>query len=301
MGIGLTVLAYRLTEKGLGKYYIHRNPRLTEIFVNNTGYDILFIGSSRTHTTIIPSIVDSCTGLSSYNAGAEGGGLLDFKMTFDGYLQKHPAPRLLVLTIDPTSFESSKSVYNPVQYLAYVKKNSSIEKTLSASGFRTWLINYFPALNFVYMDDYSKNNAIAGLMGKTEMVDGEFQDKGFLSNSIKCVDMGRYVDRITLSPEKERIEMFQAIADTCRNRNIKLVITYAPEYKSHFRDLVSNFTVFTEVVYEKVKKNGLLFFRDDSLDMNTDSCLFRDVRHVNTPGAMVYSRIMAQRIKTLLN
>lgn len=301
VGIFLTAVSYKFTEKGLTKYYNHRYPRLTEIFAKNTHYDILFIGSSRTHTTIIPSIIDSCTGLSSFNAGVEGGGLLDFKMTLDGYLQNHPGPRLLVLTIDPTSFEYSSSLYNPVQYFPFVKKNSSISNALSSTGYRTFLIKHFPFFNFIYMDDYLKNNALAGLRNSTEMADGEFQDKGFLSNTDHCVDLTKYTkDTLTLSPAADRIEMFQAIADTCNKRNIKLVITYAPEYRHQFKRIIKNFSTFTSVLYDKSNENRLLLYRDDSLGMNTDSCLFRDVRHVNTPGAVAYSTIIGQRIKTLI-
>jgi|CXWL01.1.fsa_nt_gi hypothetical protein len=302
LAFGLTIITYKFTEEGLEKYNNHRHPRLTEIFVNKTGYDILFIGSSRTHTTIVPSVIDSIAAMTSYNAGMEGGGFLDFKMTFDGYLLNHPNPRFLFLTIDPTSFEQSKTVYNPVQYFPFVKRNSSIEKTFSSTGYRTFLIKNLPLFNFVYMDDYSKNNALAGLRGKSEIPDGEFQDKGYLSNSYDCVDPVKYrKDSIVLSPVANCLNMFQAIIDSCRNRNIKLVITYAPEYRYHFQKSIKNFEAFTDLLYGKVNANRLLFYRDDSLSMNTDSCLFRDVRHVNTPGAIAYSKILGQRIKSLKN
>lgn len=300
IGFSATGVSYNLMEKGLERYNIHKYPRTKEIFTGNNAYDILFVGSSRTHTTIMPSVIDSITGLRSFNAGAEGGGLLDFKMIIDGYLLKHPAPRYIVLTVDPTSFEAVSTVYNPVQYFPFLKMNSSIERTFSATGYRTFLIKHFPMFNFVYMDDYSKNNAFSGYRGKTEMAAGEFQDKGYLSNSNNCVDLEKYTkDTITLAPANDRIRMFQAIADTCNKRNIRLVVTYAPEYRFRFRGLIRNFNDFIDILNKNVYQNRLTLYRDDSLAMNVDSCLFRDVRHVNTPGAGKYSLILGQRLLEL--
>lgn len=296
---GLTAISYRFTNKGLKKYYSHKYGRALEIFTNKTNYDVLFIGSSRTHTTVIPRIIDSITGLNSYNAGVDGGTLLDFKMTFDGYLVNHPAPRLLVLTIDPVSFNNVSTVYDPMQYFSFVK-NPAVEKIFSSTGYSTFIMKNIPALNYIYMDDYSKNMAFAGLRGKNEIPAGEFDDKGFQSNTTLCIDPVKYKnDSSNIVPVAEQINLFQAIIDTCRSRNIQLVITYAPEYRHQFMNTIKNGETFTSLVYEKVRTNGLMFFRDDSLAMNKDSCLFRDLRHVNTTGAAAYSVILGQRLKNL--
>ncbi|HEY6063316.1 MAG TPA: hypothetical protein VIV35_06880 [Chitinophagaceae bacterium] len=261
----------------------------------------MFIGSSRTHSTIYPKIIDSITGLSSYNAGVDGGSMRDFKMTLDGYLVNHPSPKFLFLTIDPASYERSGTIYDPIQYFPFIKKNKVIEKAFLSMGYYTFLMKNVPVLNFIYMDDYSKNNAIAGLMGKTEIPAGEFQDNGFLSNTRKCLDStDKYKNGFgTISPDPKNINMFQSMIDTCINRNIQLVITYAPEYKHRLKSLISNFNTFIGLMYDKVNANKLMYYRDDSLAMNTDSCLFKDLLHVNVYGAVVYSKILGQRIKML--
>ena len=116
----LSLGAYIIIDQGLNKFYIHKEERLNEIFKNDTNHDILFIGSSRTHTTINPKIVDSICNSNSYNAGVEGGNLLEFKMTWDAYLENHPAPRVLVLTLDINSFDLSRKFFNYTQYFSYL-------------------------------------------------------------------------------------------------------------------------------------------------------------------------------------
>ena len=256
----LTAVSYKFTSKGLSKYYHHKHERVIEIFTGYTKYDILFIGSSRTHTAIIPKIIDSITGLSSYNAGVDGGIMLDFKMTFDGYLLNHPSPALLVLTIDPASFNRTDTIYDPIQYFPIVGKNDAVKKVFAKMDYSTFILKYIPALSYIYMDDNSKSMALAGLWGKSEILPGEFEDKGYLSNTDNCLDPVKYrKDSSNIAPVLSRINMFQAIIDICKSKNIQLIITYAPEYRYRFEGTIRNFNTFTDLMYEKVNANRLLF------------------------------------------
>src|SRR5437868_1512175 len=107
--IGVTLLISLLSvflfsfflEKGQKKYHVHKYKRVHEIFQGTENYEVLFIGSSRTHTTIYPKIVDSITEARSYNAGVEGGNLYEFELSLKGFLYGHQSPKLVVLTLDP--------------------------------------------------------------------------------------------------------------------------------------------------------------------------------------------------------
>src|SRR5687767_14372588 len=98
-GLVVTFAFTWLVSKGHKQYFRHSVAQVEEIYNDKDFYDIVYIGSSRTHTTINPAIVDSITGLRSYNAAVEGGNLYEFKMNFDGYLQSHPQPKMVVLTL----------------------------------------------------------------------------------------------------------------------------------------------------------------------------------------------------------
>lgn len=226
--------------------------------------------------------------------------MLDYKMTLDGYLINHPPPKLLVLTIDPAAFSHIPTLFDPMQYFLVAKKNEVVAKTLSSTGYKSFILKYIPALSYIYMDDYSKSKALAGLRGQIEITEGEFEDKGYLSNSNKCLDLLRYRgDSSDIRLDTARIKMFQSIVDTCKKKGIALILTYAPEYRGEFAATIRNFKAFTDLMDEKVKTNDLFFYRDDSLEMNKDSCFFRDIRHVNIAGSIEYSKILGQRLKTL--
>ena len=189
IGIGLAIATFFFISIGLARYTPHRYQRLKEIFVNNTAYDVVFIGSSRTHLTIHPKIVDSITGLSTYNAGIQGGAIKEFKMTMDGYLISHPAPKMFVLTIDPLSLDLTYHMFDPTQYFAFSDKNEAIEKTFVAMEAGNIALSTMPFLRrLIYMDDHVKAYALKGWSGQTEIKVGEFEYKGFLSIGVKCID-----------------------------------------------------------------------------------------------------------------
>jgi hypothetical protein len=302
IGFGLAVVMYQLVSGGLIRYSVHRYPRLKEIFVSNTAFDVIYIGSSRTHTTIYPRIVDSITGLSSYNAGMEGGALTEFKMAFDGYLLHHPSPEMIVLSIDPSSFDISRQIFDPTQYFPFIRKNKFIEKNLTRVDKKTILLKYMPFLGFIYMDDYIKNNAIKGWAGQTELEPGQFDNKGFLSNGTKCIDTIKNITYTvkTIRFDMKAIVMLNTIIDTCKKRNIRLMLTYAPEYRHRNQEFFDNFGDFADSLNKIAVNNSLSFYRDDSLPLCNDPCLFANYGHTNIAGAIAYSKILGQRIKSLL-
>lgn len=304
IGAGLTIAANKIIEKGLNNYKKHSYGRLEEIFVKNTKFDILFIGSSRTHTTIHPGIIDSITGLSTYNAGMEGAAISEFKMIFDGYLLHHPPPKILILTIDQNSLRLTHDLFDQAQYFPFLNKNKFIKKEFDNMGGNTTLLNYFPFLELIYMDDYVKNNAVKGLLHKTDIKNGEFEYKGFLSNGIKCIDSitnkKNILAAITSSVYAEALNSFNAIIYTCKQRHIKLIITYAPQYRNCDGKMTVSFKRFIDIMDSTTSVNSLQFYRDDCLPLNNNACYFANRGHTNTQGAIAYSGILGKRIKEML-
>lgn len=301
LNIILCQLAFIYLNKGLVKYNNHSTIRLNEIFNSNTNYDILFIGSSRTHTGINPRIIDSICNASSYNAGVEGGNLLEFKMTYEAYLQNHPAPKVLVLSIDFSSFNLKRKFFNYTQYFPYLK-NRVIDSTLNHNGYNTTLQKFIPFISITDFDDYSKGNAVKGLTGKggKQIPDGEFQYKGYLSNSNKIItaeDTGKMIHTIDFN--KEAIQYLNDIIYLCNKNKTKPVFTYAPEYNFGIRKQFINCPEFFSLVEKTAQNNAIPFLRHDSLSICKNPKMFANTMHLNTLGAEEYSGILADQLNKL--
>jgi hypothetical protein len=284
-------------EKGSIDFHAYKKERMEELFVHNTPYDILFIGSSRTYNTIDPQVIDSITGLRSYNGGISGGNIGEFKLTLDGYLAAHPAPRFVVVSIDAQSFDSRKSMFFPFQYF-WVLQNPVVRKAVAANkDFRFFVVRDMKLLRQIYYDDYTKGLALRGLLGQNEYGYYSFTGKqGFATNGYSCVDTTSPYPAHDAGIEPGKVALLHAIADTCKARNISLLLTYAPEYRHRLQQSVTNFRVFEDTMQQFASKRQLNFFREDYLPMCNNPCLFANYGHVNAYGALEYSRILGHRI-----
>ena len=300
LGIGLLlwVAWFKLFTVGYGTYYGHNLARLNEIFLGRTNYDVLFVGSSRTHTSIDPRIVDSITNKRSFNAGVEGGNILEFLMTFKGYLVHHPAPKLLVLTIDVTSFNLKRKFFNYSEYYN-VLQNSVVDSILSANGVPTFVAKYFPPYRLIQLDDITKRNAFRGFRGQQELEKDQITYKGFLSNHYNCVDSAvKYpIEKVEIN--NKAVAYFAEIMGECRKRHINVMLTYAPEYRFRLQRSFSNPSLTFILIDSLSKKYSVPFYRDDRLSLCDVGCFFANYGHLNTSGALEYSAILGARIRDM--
>ena len=295
-------ILFMICDKSLTRFTNHKTERISEIFLNKTAFDMVFIGSSRTHTSINPFIIDSICGVNSYNAGVDGGNLYEFKLTFDGYLVNHPHPKYLILTLDLLSFDLRKRFFNYTQYFPYTK-NHVIKEKLKENGYYPILFQLLPFLKLTIYDDYTRGNIVKGLMGATEIPPGDFQYKGFLTNTdnyISEIQQASVTPTLTADISNEAKGILQSIIEVCKSKNIKLVFTYAPEYRHIFQNHYLNKEEVFNTINDIARIGKITFMRHDHLDMCQDNKLFAKVGHVNKPGADVYSRILAEQLKTLI-
>jgi len=297
-GLLLWVGWYVVFSEGYEKYYGNKLSRLREIFMGSARYDVLFLGSSRTHRSIHPAIIDSITGRSSFNAGVEGGNLLEFLLTFQGYLIHHPPPNLLVLTIDVSSFNLDKKFVDYSEYYN-VLDNRVVDSTLRANGLFTFIPKHFPPYRLINFDEITKRNAFRGLRGVQELEKDQVAYKGFLSNRYRCVDSTEAFPIQTVKIAKDALSYFTEIINECRARNIKVMLTYAPEYKFKLQSSFQNPHLAFSLLDSLCRKYSLLLYRDDSLPLCNVECLFFNYGHLNKQGAIVYSAIVAKRIRDM--
>jgi len=289
-------------NKVLFRYRHHDAKRLTEIYENNTAYDMLFIGASRTHRDIYPRIIDSICGVNSYNAGTESGTIHDFKMTLDGFLVNHPAPKVVVLTMDLSSFMKPYDIHFYPQYFPYLN-NKALAHDLSEYGYNVNTVKLFPFLMITDFDDFSKESAIQMIRGRdtTDISTGDFDYKGYISNSdgyIKKTELEKVHKNMNIHPES--VSSLNEMLEVCRLHHIKVIFTYAPEYNFNLQRTRTNTDNVFSLITQTAKKNSIPYLRDDSLNLCRNPRLFANNGHLNKQGAVVYSAILAKELNKVL-
>ncbi|HRO41276.1 MAG TPA: hypothetical protein PL009_00475 [Flavipsychrobacter sp.] len=282
------------------RYHTHINGKLTELFLNDTRHDILFIGSSKTHSNIHPGVIDSICSVNSFNAGLDGISLFEYKMILEAYLLRHPAPKMVVLSFDLHSFNGKSEFYDPVQYLPFVK-NKVIDTTLSNNGHPTTIFRIFPFLALTkYSDDQKLVEVIKSMLGKNDIALGDFEYKGYLSNSDSVLSNPDFpIQAQNTTPNG--LAFFKDIIATCQEKSIQLVVIYPPEFEARIVRLTPNASAILSTIHQISEANNISFFRHDSLQLRNDVTNFRNTGHLNKKGAVVYSQILATQLKELIH
>jgi hypothetical protein len=207
----------------------------------------------------------------------------------------------MVLTVDLSSFTPNSVIYDYPKYLPFLE-NKAIYDALCENGIRAYVDKVMPFMAVTDLDDYSKSCAMVSLLnGKNEMVPGEFESQGFLSNTASYIHSPS--STINSHPNKldpKMITYFNAMIDTCQRRRIKVILTYAPEFDFNLQKGVSNREEIFNVIYDAAKRNDLTYLRNDSLPLCHDPKFFANNGHLNRPGANVYSYALSEQLRSLL-
>jgi hypothetical protein len=170
---------------------------------------------------------------------------------------------------------------------------------LRETGDYTTLHQAMPFLVLTDLDDYTKMNAVKGFAGKTEIPEGEFHFKGFLSNSEEILNFDTVSSIKPFSDliiDSLGVKILHEIIEVCNKKNIRLVFTNAPEYKRGIQKAQNNANQFFQFVEAITGKNNIPCLRHDSLSICNDPSLFANIGHLNKPGAEVYSAILGNEI-----
>ena len=297
----ISLLIYSILSEGLRKFEVHNTERFQHLLVDSAYHDILFLGSSKIHTSTNPRVIDSICNVDSYNAGIEGSNLFESYYMLKGYLERHKSPEYIFLSLDLFSFDLSYKIFNYTIYLNYID-NKAIYSMLAENGHRPFAYTYFPFLKLSGLDDYSRGNALKGFAGKTEILPGDFQYKGFLSNTDVTItnDTSAFVKPVdTLKIDPKASGLLNEMISICKARNIRLLLLYCPEFKFGLQKAYVNSAQVFHFMDSTAKINGTSFLRHDSLSMCNDPKLFANMGHLNRHGADVYSRLLAAEIQKI--
>ena len=291
----LSWVAYQLVIKADKKYF-HSISKNEFLFLKDTTtYDVLLLGSSRMKNNVNPMVLDSVTGLNTFNAGSSGANAVEVYTILESYLLKHKPPQTVVLALDLFSLESQ----NALQYYpTYITCNTSppIETALKTEGVHTSLYKIVPFLKIVELNDYYKGVVYKAAKGETDIAGGDFYYKGFVSNTEQVILDEHPGPRLKFGITEKGLIAVNDIIHKCEMNNITLVFCYAPEYKQlNIRSSLNGVELLA--LYDSIATvNNIPFLHDEYLDINYMPELFANNGHLNRDGADVYSRLLGLQI-----
>jgi hypothetical protein len=296
LGVGLLDLIYVVFRRGYNKYNSFEQGRMNVIINGKDYHDAVFIGSSRTYYHVNPRIIDTVLNINSFNAGIDGANLLETNLVLNAYLASHPAPKYIVADLSTPAFDiRESSIFNPNIYYPFLN-NQIVFNTLKPYK-RVHLLRYLPFLQITECDDFLRESAVQGLMGKKKPLDPNY--KGYLESGRDSIPLPFKITYLTTdyAVRKKGTDLLLRMINTCREKNIRLILTYSPVYDKKDEKLNPAFFPTIEKICDTT---GTPFLNYRSIPLTKNHRLFRDELHLNRFGADIFSDLLANDLKKLI-
>lgn len=269
------------------------------VFDRKINSDIYIYGSSQAWVDFNPTMISDSLHTSVYNFGIDGHNFRLQYLRHKILFKNHVKPKIILLSVDLTSLEKAKDLYNFDQFLPYMLWNKDIEDaTYSYNGFK--LIDYKIPLVRYY--------------GNHEAIETAFRFYfGHLNNPLKRIkgyqgqeifwDNAQYqrnqltVRNYDVTIDPEIMTLFEKFLNECKSQNIKLVFVKTPEYFETQKFVKNRNEILA--IYTKYSKEYDIPFYDYSDDpISFQKKYFYNANHLNKTGAELFTGKLIHTLKS---
>lgn len=295
----LAIVTRELIYVGLRKNNSGEFDKLNTIFIKQNEYDALIIGSSRAESHFMPEVIDSVTGLNSFNAG-QSGAMQDMNLTLlKSYLVHNTPPKILILNIDiHLRNTGNDTIHHFPKYFAYLG-NDTLYEHLKKHDPRFRYFKWMPFYSLPFTNDYYLSASLRGWFGKQGETDKNYI-KGFTPEQkwVEDADADNY-QTINYVLDKTVIESISEIIAVCKLNNIKPVFVVSPLY-CKLSDMIANKSVSITMLKQLANQSDIPFLDYTDDEMCNKKEYFVNSRHLNMAGAMLFSQKFAAQLQQYL-
>ncbi len=288
--IALLYVVRSIEYAGIKKNKQGEFAKLRLAFEDKNNFDLVVIGSSRAECAFYTPMIDSSTGLTSFNLGMTGATMPFIRSTLEAYLENSTSPKYVILNLDLHSFaDNPDTIYSFPRYFAFLN-NEKLFQGLKARDHR---FTYFKYLPFYSMPFYSAryfSSSIRGWIGKVGKYDPDYV-QGFApyvkNNKMGDLDTLSIPIFNTPAPKYEWDEIAK-IDSICKKNNSKLIFVLAPIFHRWEVNVV-NYGQLKQQFHSYADLNAIPFIdlSEDSIRFNKE--LYSDGPHLDKAGAMLFT------------
>ena len=256
------------------------------------GEDLYLYGSSRTYVQLNPTILDKELNLNSYNLGFNGQRMEFLKFRNDEILRQGYLPKNVVLNLDIVTLED-REIYYQEQYYPLLFFNYSLYKSLNDDISLDMFDVYIPLIRYLRYRKYSKliyEDYIKYQSGQNK----KKRTKGFASRNYKWKE--QKLENKTINVNTDRLQdLIQMIKDL-QKVNTNIILINSPEYISQIKSQKNRKEIIK--LYDSVAHQfNIPFINYSSDSMNFQQQYFYDTNHLNSKGADIFTKKLAEDIK----
>lgn len=291
IALGLDVMI----SHGLANSAGHPHQAWREIRSGEYPADIIIMGTSRALEHYDPLIIDSITGLQSYNLGMGGYSINVELMRYRYYCHYHPQTKYviydvdkLILMIDTIPHQHQSEQFLPLFY------DGAIRKDLLGSGY-SWIDAYIPMVRYWGYQTHNKRGILECLdlkhyydypSYKGHIPDSDPWDPSHL----------RATDSIRMRVDRDAMDMFESFVSECQKEEVQLIFVTSPVYYTYV-EMSPNWHKYITWFDSIANANNIPYFNYMDYSMCSDSTMFNAGVHLTPEGTKVWSEILSNDLK----
>ncbi|MCU0428449.1 MAG: hypothetical protein MUF42_00630 [Cytophagaceae bacterium] len=260
----------------------------TTFSLHHTHASTIVVGSSRATHHYIPSIIEKELGVTCYNTGRNGQGVLYYHGLIHAISSRY-IPKMIILDLNPYDFDVDNRHYSKISCLApYYNTNPEIRPILEERG---------PAEKLKLLSNlYRYNSFPVQILANTLIKRNQPEWQGYvpLSGSMRSDTL---IASSYMSPlDSNLIGHLNAMIAWCKGKKIQLVVAISP---CNNRMDISRCNGLTLVKRSCLKnKIPCLDYSQSELFLAKNNW-FRDDMHLNHDGAEYYTKQICQDLKLM--
>ena len=297
--IAIAGISSWFANKGLRKSRVDFFGKMNAADDTTMKIDILLVGASRTLMQMNPRIIDSVTGLQSFNYGLNAATVKTCFNIIQYCLSKQSSSKMVVLNIDYNMFDTERDPYKPPFFYPYQKDLPAL--LVDDSGLKK-RIHQLKVFDVTMYDDKVKYAAIDGFIRPQRIISGLY--KGFYPHSEGGDFTAPLLEQMlhVNAPFSEKgMNILTGIINLCRQKKKKLVLVLAPYVKTFYPGIyIKNYYLIIDKVKTLAAGNQIPFLDYSENPIAERHENFYNVNHLNSKGANTYTEILAGDINKIL-
>ncbi len=263
--------------------------------------DVVISGSSRATYHYDPRAIEASTGETAYNIGRVGSQTDVQLAVLKAYLAHNKKPDIVIHNLDAFTFVASREIYDPAQYVPYLSYDE-LYKPLRSIDPEMMKSRYLPLYGYVVEDmDFTWVSGLEALVG---WMPREDYYQGFCPREREWTDeFERFKEGnpqgVKFAVEPAGVKALEELIQLCRERGIRLILVYSPEYAEMQKMTQNRAQIFAE--FDALASRYHVPLWDFSnWQYDNDRNYFYNSQHLNASGAAIFSQQIADRLKIYL-
>jgi len=291
VAVGLLYAVRALEYAGLRRVKNGEFAKLRTVFEEENNFDLVVIGSSRAECQFYNPIIDSVTGIHSYNLGMTGATMPLIAATLEAYLVHSKAPKYVVLNLDLHSLgDNTDTVYKFPRYFAFLG-NEKLYDGLQERDGRFFFFRWLPFYSMPYFTHRYLSNSVSGWLNQPTKFDADYV-QGFAPSIVDSVsgdlDTARMKESHANIPPAiwEGVNKIQRI---CKANQSKLIMVVSPLFYRQ-QEAVIGYAAAVTSFSNYADSLGIPFINSGNDSIRYQKQFYADPAHLNREGAVRFTR-----------